>query len=106
MPRVVRENRVTPAPWRITQRLLDLSRRAGPGGGHHVSPASSSRINHASALGSAIGSFANDVRRFSRLLPTHVVEAPELVTIVPTSGFAMMLAHGAGVSSSPSSTTT
>ena len=78
-------------------------RAMGPGVGDHDSPVSSSRTKRASPVGSAIGSFANGVSRFSRLLPAHVCAAPEAVTIVPKCGFAMMLTHGIGVSSAPSS---
>jgi hypothetical protein len=53
-----------------------------------------------------MGSFANGVNLFSRLLPAQVNAAPELVTMVPNSGFAMTFDQGNGVSRSPSSTTT
>jgi RecG-like helicase len=45
----------------------------GPGVGDHASPDSSSRMNHASAVGSITGSFANVVRRFSRLFSDRKV---------------------------------
>ena len=90
----------------MTIRPLALSRRTGPGVGDQISPDSSSRMNHASAVGSATGSLANEVSRFSRLFSAHVCDAPDAVTIVPKPGFAMTFAHGAGVSWSPSSTMT
>ncbi len=86
MPRCTRAKRVTPAEWRMTKRPLVASRRTGPGVGDHTSPVSSSRMNHASAVGSATGSFANDVSRFSRLFSDQVCDAPEAVTIVPKLG--------------------
>src|SRR3954468_20213708 len=76
----------------------------GPGVGDQASPESSSRMNSASAVGSTIGSFANDVRRFSRLFSLHVVADPDAVTMVPKWGLAMTLTHGSGVSRSPFST--
>src|SRR5438128_2265294 len=102
----MRTNRVTPAECRITHRPLAASRRTGPGVGDQTSPDSSSRMNHASAVGSTIGSFANDVSRFSRLFSDHVQDEPDAVTIVPNTGFAMTFAQGAGVSCAPSSTIT
>src|SRR6476619_7050695 len=90
----------------MTQRPLFGPRRMGPGVGDQISPVSSSRTNNASAVGSETGSFQNGVRRFSRLFPAQVNEEPEAVTIVPNDGFAVMLTQGAGVSWSPSRTTT
>ncbi len=60
----------------------------------------------ASAVGSVTGSFANGVRRFSRLFSHQVWAAPELVTMLPKPGFARTLTQGSGVSRSPSRTTT
>ena len=51
IPRCTRENRVTPAAWRMTNRPLASSRRTGPGVGDQNSPDSSSRMNQASAVG-------------------------------------------------------
>src|SRR3954447_9453405 len=76
----------------------------GPGVGDQASPDSSSRMNSASAVGSTIGSLANDVRRFSRLFSLQVVAEPDAVTMVPNRGLAMTLTHGSGVSRSPSNT--
>ncbi len=76
IPLWLRAKRVTPAACVITKRPLVLLRRTGPGVGDHVSPDSSSRMNHASAVGSATGSLANDVRRFSRLFSDHVIRRP------------------------------
>ena len=63
-------------------------RRIGPGVGDHAWPVSSSRMKSASAVGSLTGSFANGVRRFSRLLPAQVVAAitgrPERVNLILT----------------------
>jgi hypothetical protein len=83
MPWFTREKRDTPAACSMTNRPLDPSRAIGPGVGDHVSPERSSRMNKASPVGSVTGSFANGVRRFSRLLTYHVCEAPELDTVVP-----------------------
>ena len=90
----------------MTNLPLVLSRLTGPGVGDHVSPESSSRTNQASAVGSDTGSFANEVKRFSRLFSDQVFDAPEAVTIVPKPAFAMTFAHGDGVSSSPSNVMT
>src|SRR2546430_2614960 len=62
-------------------------------------------MNSASAVGSTTGSLANDVNRFSRLFSDHVCADPDAVTMVPKCAFAMTLAHGSGVSRSPSKTT-
>src|SRR3954469_13681801 len=86
----------------MTNSPLVGSRFIGPGVGDHASPDSSSRMNSASAVGSPIGSFANDVRRFSRLFSLQVVAEPDAVTMVPNRGLAMTLTHGNGVSRSPS----
>jgi len=61
-------------------------------------------MNNASAVGSTIGSLANEVSRFSRLFSDQVVAEPDAVTMVPKPGLAMTLAHGRGVSWSPSRT--
>ena len=45
---------------------------SGPGVGDHASPVSSSRTKSASPVGSVTGSFANGVRRFSRLFSDQV----------------------------------
>src|SRR5436190_8623886 len=60
----------------------------------------------ASPVESHTGSFANGVRRFSRLLPAHVKADPDVLTMVPNSGLARTFDHGRGVSRSESSTTT
>ena len=52
------------------------------------------------------GSLAKGVNRFSRLFSAHVKAEPELLTIVPNTGFASTFDHGSGVSRSSSSTTT
>src|SRR5260370_41507795 len=72
MPDATRLNVVSPAECRITHRPLAGVRRMGPGVGDQASPVSSSRTYSASPLGSVTGSFANGVRRFSRLFSTHV----------------------------------
>ncbi len=59
MPFAARAKRVTPAPWRITNRPLAPSRGSGPGVGDQASPVSSSRTRTASEVGSVTGSFAN-----------------------------------------------
>jgi hypothetical protein len=61
-------------------------------------------MNKASAVGSTIGSLANDVNRFSRLFSDQVVAEPDAVTMVPNVGLAMTFDHGSGVSWSPSRT--
>src|SRR5476651_2252046 len=86
------------------QRPLAAVRVIGPGAGDHASPDSSSRMNNASAVGSTIGSLANEVRRFSRLFSDQVVAEPDAVMMVPKQGLAITFAHGSGVSWSPSST--
>ena len=106
MPLTARAKRVTPAPWRITKRPLAPSRGSGPGVGDQISPVSSSRTRMASEVGSATGSLANGVSRFSRLFPDQVKDAPEAVTTVPKAALAMTLAQGRGVSWSPSRTMT
>ena len=106
MPLVARAKRVTPAPWRITNRPLAPSRGSGPGVGDHASPLSSSRTRMASEVGSVTGSFANGVRRFSRLFSDQVKAEPDAVTTVPKAGLAMTFAQGSGVSWSPSRTMT
>ncbi len=60
-----------------TNRPLVSRRAIGPGVGDQASPESSSRTKIASAVGSTIGSFANDVSRFSRLFSDHVCAEPE-----------------------------
>ena len=72
MPCATREKRVRPAECRTRTRLARPCARIGPGVGDHASPVSSSRTNSASAVGSLTGSFANGVRRFSRLFPAQV----------------------------------
>src|SRR5512138_2938408 len=106
MPFDARAKRVTPAPWRMTHRPLAGSRRSGPGVGDHAAPLSSSRTRTASEVGSPTGSFANGVRRFSRLFSDQVNDDPDAVTMVPNSGFAMTFAQGSGVSWSRSRTMT
>jgi hypothetical protein len=62
-------------------------------------------MNRASPVGSATGSFAKAVKRFSRLLPDQVKADPDAVTIVPKCRFAITFAQGSGVSSpAPSAT--
>src|SRR6516164_7365169 len=90
----------------MTQRPDVLSRGNGAGVAPHTDPDSSSLRKIASPVGSPIGSFANGVRRFSRLFTDHVNAEPDALTIVPNSGFARMFDHGNGVSRSPSRTTT
>ena len=46
-------------------------------------------MKSASAVGSLIGSLANGVSRFSRLLPDQVCAEPDAVTMVPKRGLAM-----------------
>ena len=106
MPFVARVKRVTPGACRMTNRPLAGVRRIGPGVGDQASPVSSSRTKMASAVGSVTGSFANGVRRFSRLFSDQVKAEPEAVTTVPKPGFAMTLTQGSGVSWSPSRTIT
>src|SRR3954451_24757573 len=101
MPCVVLVNRVSPAVWLTVQASSADERSAGPGVGDQNSPVSSSRRYSASEVGSATGSFANGVSRFSRLLPDHVCADPEAVTIVPNPGLAMTLDQGSGVSPEP-----
>src|SRR5258708_14495200 len=101
---VVCENRETAGEWWRRNRALVACGAIGPGVGDYAAPESSSRTNRASPVGSTIGSLANDVNRFSRLFSDHVCAAPDAVTTVPKPGFAMTLAHGSGVSWSPSST--
>src|SRR5258708_1680636 len=57
----------------------------------------------ASPVGSEIGSLANGVTRFSRLLTAQGNADPDALTIVPNSGLASTFDHGSGVSRSPSS---
>src|SRR6267142_2197588 len=104
MPRVIRENWVTPAEWWMTNWPLSGVRAIGPGAGDQASPESSSRMNSASAVGSTIGSLANDVSRFSRLFSDQVCADPDAVTMVPKLGFDITFTHGSGVSWLPSST--
>src|SRR6266571_4582072 len=104
MPRVAREKRVTPAECLTMNGALDGCRGIGPAVGDHASPESSSRMNRASAVGSTMGSLANDVKRFSRLFSDQVCAEPDAVTTVPKLGFAMTFAQGKGVSWSPSMT--
>jgi len=80
MPCVARVKLVTPAAWRTTERPV-VGRAIGPGVGDHDSPVSSSRMKRASLVGSAMGSFANGVSRFSRLLPAHVCAEPDAVML-------------------------
>jgi hypothetical protein len=72
MPLATRSKRVWPAEWRITKRPLAGVRGKGPGAGDQVFPVSSSRTNRASEVGSVTGSFANGVKRFSRLFTDQV----------------------------------
>src|SRR5437867_6065285 len=102
MPCVAREKRASPAAWWMRHRPV-AERGIGPGVGDHDSPVSSSRTNSASPLGSLIGSFANGVSRFSRLLPDQVYAEPDALTMVPNCALAMMFAQGIGVSAAPSS---
>src|SRR5207244_11291064 len=97
---------VTPAPWRRTQGPDSAVRASGPGAAPQTAPSFSSRRKIASPVGSLIGSLANGVRRFSRLLPAQEKAAPDAFSIVPNSGFASTFDHGNGVSWSPSRTTT
>jgi hypothetical protein len=55
-------------------------------------------MNSASAVGSTMGSLANDVSRFSRLFSLQVCAEPDAVTTVPKFALAMTFAHGSGVS--------
>ncbi len=103
MPCVVREKCVRPAVWR-TRQWSAAVRAIGPGVGDQDSPVSSSRTKSASPVGSLIGSLANGVSRFSRLLPDQVCAAPDAVTMVPKCGLAITFTHGIGVSSVPSRT--
>src|SRR5688500_1153757 len=61
-------------------------------------------MNSASAVGSTMGSLANEVNRFSRLFSDQVCADPAAVTMVPNREFAMTFDHGSGVSWSPSRT--
>ena len=62
-------------------------RRIGPGRGRpDVARVSSSRTKSASAVGSVTGSFANGVRRFSRLFSAQVYAEPDAETTVPNAG--------------------
>src|SRR5262245_27743628 len=90
----------------MIQRPDSAVRGSGPGVAPHTAPSSSSRRKIASPVGSVIGSFANGVSRFSRLLAAHVKAAPDALSTVPKSGFAMTLDQGSGVSRSPSRTIT
>src|SRR5215212_6378403 len=87
-PTVAYWNRVIPAWCRITQRPVSPDRANGPGLAPHVVWSSSSRRKIASPVGSLIGSLANGVSRFSRLLPDHVYAAPDSLTTVPNSALA------------------
>ncbi len=98
MLRVPRVKRVCPAECWMTNWPLVSRRPIGPGAGDQASPESSSRTKIASAVGSTIGSFANDVSRFSRLFSDHVCAEPDAVTTVPNRGLAMTFVHGSGVS--------
>ena len=90
----------------MTQRPDSAVRASGPGAALQTAPSFSSRRKIASPVGSLIGSLANGVRRFSRLLPAQEKAAPDAFSIVPNSGFASTFDHGNGVSWSPSRTTT
>jgi hypothetical protein len=72
MPFLAWVKRETPAEWRMTNRPLSPVRRSGPGVAVQTAPSSSSRMKMASLVGSLMGSLANGVRRFSRLLSAQV----------------------------------
>src|SRR5262249_20229531 len=82
------------------------ARPAGPAVGHHTRPVRSSRMKITSDVGSLTGSFANGVKRFSRLLPAQEYALPPAVMSVPNPGLAGMLDQGSGVGASPDVTTT
>ena len=86
----------------MTQRPSPRRRRSGPGVGVQVAPLFVVAHEERLAVGSLTGSPACGVSRFSRLLPDQVKAAPPAVTMVPNSGLAITLAHGNGVSWSPS----
>ena len=106
MPEAPCAKRVTPAPWLTTHRPSRAARGVPPGVADQTAPVSSSRRKITSPVGSVTASFANGVRRFSRLFTDHVNEDPDAVTTVPKSGFAITFAQGSGVSRPPSRTTT
>jgi hypothetical protein len=72
MPSTSCSKRVTPAAWRADEARLPGAAQGGPGVAPQACPRSSSRTKIASAVGSPTGSFANGVRRFSRLFSAQV----------------------------------